>query len=498
MKLRRSIRRFSLLLVDLATLTPQNIPPPPHAVEQTRKEKSMMIPKHVFRVFALGLLSGLSAVLISQCSDTVEPAPPAKISIESGNLQSSLRGTKLPEPLVVKVRTADGAVPEEAHVVFTVTEGGGAVGSGSVRVDERGVASTTYTLGSEVGRNVVRAAIEENSSKSVDFESQATNFYCPEQSDTLLVHYGTTHHLYLATRKSSLYPAQNAGGVVEIDVYPPSSTSGFAEIAGDGVFDTNIFDAAFSARGDFYVARRSFRSEILKIDTSGNISIFARLDEDLPPADLYAEITTNPSGLLVGCDAKGPFVVGCPDTLTRFAEATYPGADINSDAVAVDPREQTQNNLGEDIYFIDETTSNLMRLAMDSLTVEPRGLETVAALTSDQAANARGMVCEPDGGDVYVLVDSEDTKQIVRITPGGAVTVLYNFFDRGVGSASGIQRDLAYDEGFKRLYTVDTLNDDILIYDVGLDIVAEMFGRPESTLSTSAGSGERVGLVVLK
>jgi len=186
--------------------------------------------------------------------------------------------------------------------------------------------------------------------------------------------------------------------------------------------------------------------------------------------------------------------------LTRFSEATYPGADINSDAVAVDPRRQTDDPLGEDIYFINETTDSLMRLAMDSLSVEPapRGLERVAGLTADQAANARGMVCEPDGGDVYVLVDSDDTKQILRITPGGAVTVLYNFFDRGAGGAAGIQRDLAYDEGFKRLYTLDTLNNDILIYDVGLDIVVGMFGVSQSTLSTSGGSGERAGLVVLK
>ena len=457
----------------------------------------MMIPKHACRALALALSLGLSAILISQCSDTVAPAPPDEISIQSGNLQYSLRGTTLPDPLVVRVRTADGDVPEEAHVVFSVIAGGGTVAQSSVLVDKGGVASTAYTLGPQAGQNTIRASIKENSSKSVDFEATAANFFCPEQEDTFRVDYGTRHHLYLATRKSSLYPAPNGAGVVEVNILP-YSTSGFAEIAGDMVFDTNIFDAAFSARGDFYVARRSLRSEILKIDTSGNVSFFAHLDEDLPPTDVYAEITTNPSGLLVGCDAKGPFVVGCPDTLTRFTEATYPGADVNSDAVAVDPRRQAEDPLGEDIYFIDKTGSNLMRLAMDSLAVEPRGLETVATLSSDQAANARGMVCEPDGGDVYVLVDSEDTKQIVRITPAGAVTVLYDFFDRGPGSAAGIQRDLAYDEGFKRLYTLDTLNNNVLIYDVGLDIVVEMFGVSQSTLSTSGGSGERLGLVVLK
>jgi len=461
----------------------------------------MIIPKQVCRALALGLLSGLLVVLISQCSDTVAPAPPDEISIQSGNLQYSLRGTTLSDPLVVRVRTADGDVPEEAHVVFSVIAGGGTVANSSVRVDESGVASTAYTLGPEAGHEVIQAAIKENTSKSVVFEATASNFFCPEQEDTYRVDYETTHHLFLATRKSSLYTTPNGAGVVEVDVYPPYSTSGFAEIAGSLVFDTNIFDAAFSARGDFYVARRSLWSEILKIDISGNVTFFAHLDEDLPPTDLYAEITTNPSGLLVGCDAKGPFVVGCPDTLTRFDEATYPGADINSDAVAVDPRRQTEDPLGEDIYFIDKTASSLMRLAMDSLAVELRGLETVAALTADQAEGARGMVCEARDGNVYILVDSDETKEILRITPGGAVTVLYDFFDRGTGDAAGVQRDLAYDEGFKRLYTVDTLNNIVLIYDVGLDDLFPMFDDDplaQSTLSTSGGSGERVGLVVLK
>jgi len=459
-----------------------------------------MISARARRAFGRVLVCGLLAVAISQCSDTVAPSPPSQITIESGNHQYSLRGTTLPEPLAVRVRAADGTIPEEAHVVFTVIEGGGSVETSSVRIDGQGLASTEWTLGPEFGPNSVRAAIKENSSKSVLFEATAANFYCPEQSDTLLVHYGTAHHLYLATRKSSLYPTVNTAGVVEIDVYPPYSTSGFAEMGAGSIFDTNVFDAAFSARGDFYVARRSIRSEILKIDTSGNAAFFAGLDEDLPATDLYAEIATNPSGLLVGCDAKGPFVVGCPDTLTRFAEATYPGYDINSDALAVDPRRHEDDPLGEDIYFIDETASSLMRLAMDSLAVEPRGLESVATLTSDQAANARGMICEARDGNVYILVDSDETKEIVQVTPGGAVTVLYDFFDRGAGDAAGIQRDLAYDEGFRRLYTVDTLNNNVLIYDVMLDMLVEMFDDPllQSTISTDGGSGERVGLVVLK
>jgi hypothetical protein len=474
--------------------------PSPHAAEQPRKDKPMKITSSARRALGIVLVCGLAASLVSQCSDTVAPSPPSQITIESGNNQYSLRGTTLRDPLVVRVRAADGTIPEEAHVVFAVVEGGGSVASATVRIDGKGLASTELTLGPEYGSNSVRASIQENSSKFVLFEATAANFYCPEQSDTLTVHYGQEHHLFLATHRSSLYSAVNTAGVVEVNVYPPNTTAGFAEIEGGPTFDTNIFDAAFSARGDFYVARRSFRSEILKIDTAGNAAFFARLDEDLPFTDLYAEIATNPSGLLVGCDAKGPFVVGCPDTLTRFAEATYPGYGINSDALAVDPRRQSEDPLGEDIYFIDKSTSSLMRLAMDSLAVEPRGLETVASLSAQQATFARGMVCEARDGNVYILVDSDETKQIVQVTPAGAVTELYDFFDRGDGDAAGAQRDLAYDEGFRRLYTIDTLNNNVLIYDVPSDLLVEMFDDPalQGTISTTGGSGERVGLAVLK
>jgi hypothetical protein len=108
------------------------------------------------------------------------------------------------------------------------------------------------------------------------------------------------------------------------------------------------------------------------------------------------------------------------------------------------------------------------------------------------------MVCEARDGNVYILVDSEDTKEILQVTPAGAVTVLYDFFDRGAGDAAGVQRDLAYDEGFQRLYTIDTLNDNVLVFDVSGGVLAEMFTAPQSAVSTSGGSGERVGLVVLK
>ncbi len=472
----------------------------------------MKCQKRLFRLVALGVIMGALIGLVGQCSDdTVSPAPPDEISVDSGNFQYSLRGTTLPEPLVVRVLTAEGDVPEEAHVNFSVLQGDGIPSQTSVRVDDRGRASTTFKLGPGLGTNVVLAAIKENSSKSVTFELTAANFYCPEQEDTFRVQYGTPHRLLLFSRKSSLYPSSAVAGVVEINVdilSGPFATNGFAEIAGDFVFEPNVFDAAFSARGDFYVARRALKSEILKVSTTGEATAFARLDEGLPPTDLYSEIAMNPSGLLVGCDAKGPFIVACGDSLTRFEEATFPAATINSDAMAVDPRRQWEDPLGEDIYFIDESTSELKRLAMDSLSVETRGLETVASLPSDEAPFARGMACEPSEGKVYILIDSDTRKKVLEVAPGGAVDTVFNFIlERGAGDAAGMQRDLVYDvlRGFPYLYTLDTLNDNLLRIDLIHRTMVPMFSDSllQSTLSNrGAGDvligGERVGLAVLK
>ena len=147
---------------------------------------------------------------------------------------------------------------------------------------------------------------------------------------------------------------------------------------------------------------------------------------------------------------------------------------------------------------------------MDSLSVEPaRQLESVASLTNDQAMYARGMACAADG-TLYILVDSDETKQLLRYVPGGSLEELYDFFDRGPGDAAGVQRDLAIDPdpnfgGAGRLYTLDTLNDNMLVYDIITGTMNPMLSDSllQSTLSNrgvdgTLFGGERVGLVVIK
>ncbi|MEE9271633.1 MAG: hypothetical protein V3V49_15405, partial [Candidatus Krumholzibacteria bacterium] len=282
---------------------------------------------------AIGLL--VLVTLLSQCSDSTAPAPPGSIGIRSGNNQWSLRGTELPDPLEVVIVTADGAAAANVTVTFFPLAGGGQVSSPTVQTNEQGLASTRFTLGPPLGTNQVRASIDAG---SVVFEAMSSNFLCPEAEDTLRVSYGTSGHLFLATSRSSLFSA-GAAGIVRVNPFPPPTASSFMELPKvEGILPF-VWDIAFSPRGDLYVAVRQVFPELLKIDTGGNVTKFASLEAS---AGLDAvEITTNPTGLLIGVDMKGPFAVGCRDVLTRFPVATYIDG-VNTDAVAVDPRLQSE------------------------------------------------------------------------------------------------------------------------------------------------------------
>jgi hypothetical protein len=99
-------------------------------------------------------------------------------------------------------------------------------------------------------------------------------------------------------------------------------------------------------------------------------------------------------------------------------------------------------------------------------------------------------------------VDTDNTKELVQFSPTGSETQLFDFTTRGPGDAAGQQRDLAFRN--PRLFTLDTLNDNLLVYDLG-GTFAELFSDSleQSKLSGRDGQGnlsggERVGLAVLK
>ncbi len=420
-----------------------------------------------------------TGILFLQCSESEAPEPPAGIVIVSGDNQYSKYGTELPDPLVVKVTTKQGSPFEGATVVFQPREGGGTVSKSKVVTNNSGLAATNHTLGPTEGLNTVRAHIEEKSSSYVLFNATASYAFCQEAETTFAVSYGTAGHLFLVTPKSSLYPDLGYSGLLRVSPLSGGQVSLFLRFDPD-IFTMQLWDVAFSPRGDFYMASDFVFTEILKVSPDGDCSHFAWLDG-------VSELTIHPGGLIVGCDENGPFFVTCRDTLLRFPEATYSGT-INNDAVAVDP-------VTEDIYFINDAQERLLRLPTDTLTMAGP-VEIVATLSTDETEGARGMVCNSERR-IFILVDTEETKKILEVSAiDGAKTDLVDFFSRGSGSDAGIQRDLALDEQLDFLYTLDTLNDVLLLYRLSDGQLFEAVR--DSALSTPSASGERVGLAVLK
>jgi hypothetical protein len=253
-----------------------------------------------------------------------------------------------------------------------------------------------------------------------------------------------------------------------------------------------VRDCAFAVNGEFYIAwtNASAVREIAKVAPDHSISHFATLD-----GVLGTEITWLEGGVLAGCDEFGPFTVGCRDTLQRYPDpgAIFSGTapDIaNFDAVAYD-------TTGNYLYFIDEPARRLRRIHLNGYT-QVGAVEEIVTLTSDEAVGATGMVVHPDGS-VYMVVESAATKSIVKVSSGTKTTV-FDFFSRGAGDAAGIQDDLAIDSANGFLYTLDTLNNVVLIYVIGTGQFEEMV--PDASTDAGAASktgtsGERVGLAIL-
>jgi hypothetical protein len=96
------------------------------------------------------LLLALAGLAVAACDGGSGPdqaGPPAHLDIVSGDLQTAVVGTELPQALVVEV-TDDKGKPVEGQVVnFVVTAGGGTVFAGTALTNAEGRAQERWTLG---------------------------------------------------------------------------------------------------------------------------------------------------------------------------------------------------------------------------------------------------------------------------------------------------------------------------------------------------------------
>jgi hypothetical protein len=450
----------------------------------------------LFRVRLGACLLLCMVALFGACEeDQTAPGPvPVSVEIVSGNDQYSKQGTELEEPVIAQVILSDGQPAPGVYVSFSVRSGGGTLSRTSASTNQYGQTSVRWTLGPGTGTQELTISVADDAEVSAIAQATSSTFYCPEEDPTFLRRFTPENDLLLFTRKSSVIRGNGPerAGVVHLGLdlaqleFDAASLAAFDE----SVFQSVVRDCAFSDNGEFFIAWNNTTGlrEIAKIAPNGSATHFASLD-----GLLGSEITALEGGALAGCDEFGPFTVGCRDTLERYADALYSGVlpdAANDDAVAYDP-------VGNYLYFIYLQDRSLWRVPLDGYT-QTGPAEDFLTLEPDEAAGAVGMVVH--NGSVYILVESAATKSIVQVTSGGVKTTVFDFFDRGAGDAAGVQSDLALESQFGYLYTLDTLNNVILIYQIGNDQLNEIRpdpGTDAGAASTPPQNDERVGLAVL-
>lgn len=448
-----------------------------------------------FRFGRVAVFISLALVaLFAACEEETAPGPtPVDIEIVSGNGQYSKQGTELEEPVIVQVTLSDGEPGAGVAVRFAIKSGGGTLSRTTAATNASGYAAVEWTLGPGLGVQQLGISLADYSAVATEAQATSSDYYCPEEDPTFVRRFTPQYGLFLFSHASSATVSAGTprAGVVQLGLdllnleFDATSIVAFDWSTVQAV----VRDCAFSASGELYIAwnSTSSRREIAKVAANRSVTHFATLE-----GILGTEITTLEGGVLAGCDEFGPFTVGCRDTLTRYPDATFSGTapDIaNYDAVAFDPA-------GSYLYFIDEPARRLKRIPLDGYTQTGQTEEIPVVLDFDEATGAVGMVVY--NGDVYLVVESTATKSIVKVTSTGTKSTEFDFFSRGAGDAAGRQDDLALDpRGF--LYTLDTLNNVVLIYVIAEDRLEEIVPdeNTDPFAASNASAGERVGLAVL-
>ncbi|MFH1754487.1 MAG: hypothetical protein ABIA59_02180, partial [Candidatus Latescibacterota bacterium] len=215
-------------------------------------------------LFFILIFSGL----LVQCSDPEAPDLPASIQIVSGDNQFSRFSTAVPDPLVVRLTTESGAPASGYTIVFEPTAGDGSFTIPKAVTNDDGVASSHFTLGPLQGANSAVAYLEGTRSLSVPFNAMASYAYCPEAETTLAVFHGIQGRLYLATSKSSMFPDHS--GVIRVDPLFYSQTVPFVGFP-TNIFTTQIWDIAFSPKGDLYLSTSTIFDDVLIATADGDV-----------------------------------------------------------------------------------------------------------------------------------------------------------------------------------------------------------------------------------
>ena len=130
-------------------------------------------------------------------SVTVQQAPHDVVTVLGGD-QSSLAGHTLPDSVVVRATDAGGSPVEDILVNFTTAEGHGAANPTEAVTDSLGLAATSWTLGPQVGIQILTASVTDD----VFAEVRATAEEIEPPPDTAIYRI-----VFEATWSSTTHPA---------------------------------------------------------------------------------------------------------------------------------------------------------------------------------------------------------------------------------------------------------------------------------------------------
>lgn len=182
------------------------------------------------------------------------------IEVSSGDGQSGEASSALASPLVAIVKDSLGAPISGVVVDWTITGGGGSLGTPSGTTNASGLVSTSFTLGSSLGAQSARATVRSAPTLYVDFSATASDLTAPQVS-AVAVQTGLTVDVTFSEAMGS--------GVTTAANYAVSGT-------GKGTLATNPNSVAFVSGNTYRLTWTS--GEMVN---GGNITITASTAEDL-------------------------------------------------------------------------------------------------------------------------------------------------------------------------------------------------------------------------
>lgn len=105
-------------------------------------------------------LAVMSAATLAACGKEVVASPtPGSLILVQGNNQQVQGGSELPNPVIIRVLSADGAPIPKLPIGFSVVQGGGSVNPGSAPSDENGEVKVKWTVGPNEVAQLLRASV---------------------------------------------------------------------------------------------------------------------------------------------------------------------------------------------------------------------------------------------------------------------------------------------------------------------------------------------------